>query len=140
MYKDIARTVDYLQTRREIAMDKLAYVGWSRSAALAPIVLSLERRIRTAVLCIPGFYAERFQPEIDVVNFAPRVKIPVLVLNGKYDFAFPEARLQEPFFNALGTAPADKRRIVYPTGHNLPPIETIKETLAWLDKYLGPVD
>jgi dienelactone hydrolase len=139
MYKDVARTVDYLETRGDIAMDKLGYVGWSRGAALAPIVLALERRIRTAVLCIPGFYTEQFAPEIDVINFAPRVTVPVLVLNGKYDFAFP-AQLQEPFFNALGTPPADKRRIVYPTGHNLPPIETIKETLTWLDKYLGPVD
>ena len=62
------------------------------------------------------------------------------MLNGKYDFNFPERSSQEPFFDALGTPPADKRRVVYPTGHNLPRNEMITETLEWLDKYLGVVD
>jgi hypothetical protein len=32
-----------------------------------------------------------------------------------------------------------KRRVVYDTGHDIPSIEMIKETLDWLDRYLGPV-
>jgi hypothetical protein len=31
-----------------------------------------------------------------------------------------------------------KRRVVYETGHNVPRPELIKETLNWLDKFLGP--
>ena len=62
------------------------------------------------------------------------------LLNGKYDFNFPEKSSQEPFFDALGTPPADKRRVVYPTGHNLPRNEMIKETLEWLTGTLGVVD
>jgi len=91
------------------------------------------------VLYIGGFYGEQLAPEVDVLNFAPRVKTPVLLLNGKYDFAFPEKTHQETFFAALGTAPDQKRRLVYPTGHNLPRVEMMKETLAWLDRYLGEV-
>jgi hypothetical protein len=29
--------------------------------------------------------------------------------------------------------------IVYPSGHLVPRVEFMKETLTWLDKYLGPV-
>ena len=139
MYKDLARTIDYLETRRDIAADKLAYVGVSRGAALAPVFLALEQRFKAAALYIPGFYADRLQPEIDVLNFAPRMKTPVLVLNGRYDFILPVKTLQEPFFQALGAPARDKRRVMYDTGHNLPRNEMIKETLDWLDKYLGPV-
>ena len=34
----------------------------------------------------------------------------------------------------------DKRWVVYDGGHTVPRTELIAETLAWLDRYLGPVD
>jgi hypothetical protein len=43
-------------------------------------------------------------------------------------------------FVLLGTPPADKKRLVYPGGHSVPRTEMIKESLSWLDHYLGPVD
>ena len=61
------------------------------------------------------------------------------MLNGHYDFYFPYETSQIPFFENLGTLPADKRMIIYETSHSLPGNERIKETLAWLDRYLGPV-
>ena len=91
------------------------------------------------MLLSSGFETWDVPPETDPVNFAPRVKTPVLLLNGKYDFAFPEKTHQETFFSALGTPPHHKRRLVYPTGHNLPRVEMMKETLDWLDRYLGEV-
>jgi hypothetical protein len=39
----------------------------------------------------------------------------------------------------LGTPAADKRRVAYDTGHNIPRPDLIRESLNWLDKYLGPV-
>ena len=42
-------------------------------------------------------------------------------------------------FDLLGTPAADKRLIVYDTDHIIPINEFIKETIKWLDKYLGPV-
>jgi len=138
-YKDLARTVDYLETRPDMAADKLAYIGVSRGAALGPVLLAVEHRIKVGILYVPGFYAHRLAPEVDAINFAPRLTIPVLVLNGRYDFVFPEKTLQALFFEALGTPAEHKRRVVYETGHNLPRNEMIRETLDWLDKYLGPV-
>mgnify|MGYP001558742334 CR=1 FL=1 len=40
----------------------------------------------------------------------------------------------------LGTPAKDKRHVIYESGHIPPRQEMIKETLAWLDKYLGPVN
>jgi hypothetical protein len=63
----------------------------------------------------------------------------VLMLNGKYDFFFPLELSQKPFFENLGT-PADRKKyIVYEGGHDVPRTELISQTLAWLDRYLGPV-
>ena len=139
-YKDLARTLDYLATRPDIDKNAVAFLGQSRSAALSPIVLALEPdRIKAAVLLIPGFYLTRQPPEVDIVNFVPRVSQPVLMLSGRYDFIFPEQRAQLPFFNMLGTPSDRKRRVGYDTGHNVPQAEMIKETLDWLDRHLGPV-
>jgi len=137
-YKDLARTIDYVETRPEFDPDRLAYMGFSRGGALAPVLLAVERRIKTAVLWIPGLYSEPVQPEVDVINFLPRMTIPTLVLNGRYDYNFPDETSATPFFEKLGTPPDRKRRVLYDTGHNLPQNEAVKETLDWLDKELGP--
>ena len=46
---------------------------------------------------------------------------------------------QKPLFRLLGTPDADKKWIVYDGGHFVPRDALVKETLAWLDRYLGPV-
>jgi len=79
---------------------------------------------------------QRSAPEVEAINFAPRVKIPVLMLNGRFDFYLPEDTTQIPMFKLLGAPDADKRRVVYSTGHNIPRPELIRESLEWLDKYL----
>jgi hypothetical protein len=43
-------------------------------------------------------------------------------------------------FKLLGTPPENKRQVIYESGHFVPRNQLIKETLDWLDKYLGPVD
>jgi dipeptidyl aminopeptidase/acylaminoacyl peptidase len=78
-------------------------------------------------------------PEADPFNFAPYVKAPVLMLNGRFDYLFPIDSSQEPMFRILGTPKEQKRWVVYDTGHDIPRTEQIKETLDWLDKYLGSV-
>ena len=63
------------------------------------------------------------------------------MLNGRFDFFFPVETSQKPMFDLLGTPPEHKRLCVYPTtGHIVPRAELIKEILAWLDRYLGPVE
>ena len=42
-------------------------------------------------------------------------------------------------FELLGTPLEHKRRLTFPGGHSVPRLEMIKESLAWLDRYLGPI-
>jgi dienelactone hydrolase len=135
--KDIRRTIDYFTTRSELDPAKIGFFGFSRGAALSPMMIVPEPRIKVAALWIPGLYLEKILPEVDAINFSSRITIPVLQLNGRYDYNFPEESSSIPFFQALGTRPDHKRRVVYDTGHNLPPNEAIKETLDWFDKHLG---
>ena len=137
--KDLGRSIDYLETRPEIDRNKLAYQGLSWGGAMGSVLPALEDRIKVCVLIVPGFNLQRSLPEVDELNFAPRVKVPVLMLNGRFDFFYPVGTSQEPMFHLLGTPKQHKRRVVYETGHNIPRNELIRETLDWLDRYLGPV-
>jgi hypothetical protein len=137
--KDLGRSIDYLETRSEIDRTKLAYEGFSWGGAMGSMLPAMEDRIKVCVLVVGGFNLQRSLPEVDELNFAPRVKVPVLMLNGRFDFFYPVETAQLPMFRLLGTPREHKRRIQYETGHNIPRTELIKETLDWLDHYLGPV-
>ena len=137
-YKDLARSVDYIETRADLDHQKLAYYGFSQGAREASVMLALESRFRTAVLAGGGFSPKKQFPELREVNFAPRVKTPVLMINGRYDFYFPVETSQQPMFRALGTPEKDKRHVLFDSGHVPPRNDVIRETLNWLDQYLGP--
>ena len=137
--KDYRRTLDYLSTRADVDSTRFAYFGYSWGGYMGGIIPAVEPRLKASVLYVAGFTMERPRSEVDPLHYLPRVRIPVLMLNGKYDFFFPSATAQEPFFRRLGSPAADKRYIVYEGGHDVPRTELIKESLAWLDKYLGPV-
>ena len=61
------------------------------------------------------------------------------MLNGKYDNTFPLETHIMPMYDLLGTPKEDKHIVLYETDHFVPRKESIKESLAWLDRYLGPV-
>ena len=135
--KDVGRSVDYLEGRPDIAKDKIGYIGFSWGAELAPVFLALEPRFALGLICLGGFSVQPSLPEADPVNFAPRVRVPVLMLNGRFDFLSPTATSQEPMFNLLGTPAERKRRIVYESSHGIPRNELIKEVVNWMEKYWG---
>ncbi len=137
--KDLRRSIDYLWTRPEIDHDRLAYYGVSWGGEEAPIMTVVEDRFKVAVLLSGGCDNEKVLPEVDPMNYAPHVKLPVLMINGRYDFQIPLDSCQEPFFRALGTPAKDKRHVLYESGHAPPLMTVFKETLDWMDHYLGPV-
>lgn len=140
--KDFQRSIDYLETHRDIDNDKLAYYGLSFGAGMGPYFLALENRIKTAVLDVGGFEPGKPPPEIDQINYVPRVKIPILMLNGRYDYDFPLEESARPMFRLLGTPEEHKDLVVFNSGHNIRSTsknKLIKVTLDWLDRYLGPV-
>ena len=135
--KDLGRAIDYLETRQDLRTDHLAYYGVSWGAAQASVMISMEPRIKLAILVGGGFDFGKPLPEVDAINFAPHVQVPVLMVNGRYDFFFPTETSQKPMFLALGTPPKDKRHVVFEAGHVPPNDLMIKEILDWLDKYQG---
>jgi len=138
--KDLSRSLDYLETRSDVDRNRIAYMGFSWGGAMGSVLPALEQRIKACVLLSPGFNLQRSLPEVDEINFAPRVKVPVLMLNGRFDFFYPIETSQEPLFQLLGTSKQNKKHLVYETGHMPSRHDVIKETLDWLDRYLGPVN
>lgn len=138
--KDIGRTIDYLETRSDIDTSKIAYFGWSWGGEMGAIMPAIERRFKVTVLNVAGLSFNKALPEVDAINFIGHIKMPVLMLNGKYDYYFPYETSQLPMFRLLGTAPNQKKQVVYETSHFLPRNQLIREILNWLDLYLGSVE
>jgi len=138
--KDLGRSIDYLETRKEIDGAKMAYFGASLGGAEAPIMVAVEKRIKAMILSSGGFYLRRDLPEVDPFNYAQHVTIPALMLNGRYDATYPVESSQRPLFHALGTPEKNKKYVIYDGGHGaFPRPDAVRECLDWLDRYLGPV-
>ena len=137
--KDASRAIDYADTRPDLDHDKVAFYGVSWGAVMGAIIPAVEPRIKVAVLALGGLDFHRSLPEVDTINFLPRVKQPTLMLNGRYDFFFPVESTQEPFYRLLGSKQDQKQHLLYEGGHSVPRNELIRGTLNWLDQYLGPV-
>jgi serine/threonine protein kinase/dienelactone hydrolase len=138
LVKDFKRCIDYLETRPDIDSDRLAYYGMSWGGLFGAIIPAVEERLKASVL-LGGSLEGRARPEADQINYVTRVKTPTLMINGKYDTLMPYETSIKPMFDLLGTPDEHKDLKLYETDHIPPRIEFIKEILAWLDRYLGPV-
>lgn len=137
---DISRSIDYLETRSDIDATKLAFYGFSWGAWNGPIFTAIETRFKASILLSGGLWAERDDPAVEPVNFAPRATVPVLMVSGRDDFWFPYEGSQRPLFHLLGAPDGDKRHVALEGGHNPEDWQgVVREVLDWLDRYLGPV-
>jgi eukaryotic-like serine/threonine-protein kinase len=131
--------VTFLESRDEIDKQHLAYKGYSLGAWIGVMALALEPRFKTGVLICGGLLSAPQDGELEQLNFAPRVRMPILMVGGKDDFMRPPQTSQRPLFDLLGTPAAEKRLALFEGGHVVPMQGIMRETLEWLDKYLGPV-
>lgn len=141
-YKDAARSLDYLDTRSDIDRDKRAYLGVSMGSANGVIYATLlQDRLKTAIFLDGGYFLNKTPAGVDQADFAPRMKKPVLMVNGRYDYTFPVALSQDPLFRMLGTPAQDKSHVLLDTPHDVTEQRPllVKTVLDWLDKYLGRV-
>jgi dienelactone hydrolase len=136
--RDLGRTLDYLQTRPDLSPQQTAFYGVSLGGDAGVVLVALEPRFKAAIFQGSGLMRRAF-PEIDPVNFAPRVTIPSLMLNGRYDFERPYLTSQQPLFDLLGTPADRKRHLVVEAGHSLAVSDVAAEIGQWLDRYLGTV-
>jgi dienelactone hydrolase len=136
--RDLGRAIDYLTTRPDVDVARIGYYGISLGASLGVVFTALEPRFRVSVLLSGGMTPTRRLPEYDLLNFAPRVKVPTLMVNGRDDFAFPLETAQRPLFRLLGAE--HKHHALFEGGH-IPLLlhPMIREILDWLDRHLGPV-
>jgi eukaryotic-like serine/threonine-protein kinase len=136
--KEFFGAVDYVESRPDVDKSRLGYYSLSLGAFFGPIPVALEPRIKVAVFAAGGL---RFNlpPEIQTSNFMPRVKTPVLLINGKNDFNVPPSHRRR-FLELLGT-PAEHKKLVELEGGHVPTDfrQFYREILSWYDKYLGPV-
>jgi hypothetical protein len=77
---------------------------------------------------------------MDPINFVPRVRLPVLMINSRNDPFYLLETSQKPMFEFLGTPKKDKRHRLYNApGHGVPQDMFENCMLSWLDQYLGKV-
>jgi predicted esterase/predicted Ser/Thr protein kinase len=136
---DLGRTLEYLDARGDIDRERLGLYGVSMGAVNAVRFLAVYPRFKAAVLSSGGLSFSA-PAEVNSWNFASRVRTPVLMVNGKYDFVFPLDTNQRVLFNALGTKEPDKRHVQFDGGHRnlVTRPDLIGEILDWFDRYLGP--
>ncbi len=141
---DLQRAVDYLRTREDLQTGNLAYLGLSYGAEYGPLFTAIEDRFEVLVYLAGGLddgHMLAEPPEINPLDYAPRVSTPVLMVNGRSDYGLPVETAQLPIFDLLATPPEHKRHVVLEGGH-LPNDwnAVIRETLDWLDLYQGPLE
>lgn len=136
-----AYLVDYLETREDVDRARIAFYGASAGALVGPIALAVEDRFAAGVLLLGPLYAGPPR-HADPLVFAPRVEVPALMIDGEHDFSSPEGHA-EARLALLGTPDEHKALRLYPGGHGMWghfAHEARREILAWLDRYLGPVE
>jgi len=136
--KDLRRCLDYLKARPDIDGQRIAYYGMSWGGSMGVYVEAVEERFKTGIL-LGGSIFGVGRPEVNDINYVGRVRMPTLVMNGIYDTLQSYEANIKPMFDLLGTPAESKKLFTTKTDHVPPVNEFIKETLAWLDKYLGPV-
>ena len=134
---DLRRGLDYLETRGDIDMSRIAYYGAS-VGGYGLIMPAVETRYRTVILWGGGVWKSNLQniPEANPINFAPYIRGPKLMIQGLYDEATRLKIESEPLYKLLREP---KKLVLFKGGHR-PPDEFLVPTVnGWLDEKLGPV-
>jgi eukaryotic-like serine/threonine-protein kinase len=131
--------LDYLETRADIDAGALAYVGSSWGAGSRLVFAAVDDRFRAVVLIGAGI-DERVHPtlpEASNINFAPYIRAPTLVVNGREDEEHPWRTRGLALWNLL-TEP--KELALFDGVGHLPPAELrIPRIREFLDRTLGAV-
>jgi dienelactone hydrolase len=143
---DLRQSVEFLYSRPDIDRDRVGFFGESFGAEWGPLPLALEPRIKTGVLMSGGLVGpiqsrEILSPEINPATFAPHVRVPVLMINGRDDVLFIYETAQVPLFDLLGSPANKKKHKTYPGSHSVfgSYDELVRDTHDWLDEQFGPI-
>lgn len=134
---DLRRGIDYLETRPDIDMDRVAIFGGSLGGWIGSILAAVEPRIKAAILSVPATEFKTGQTPAERVinssNFFPRYKnLSLLMVLAKKDIPLRNARAKELY----ELAPVQKEMIEYNESHYLDPGKYHKDILDWLNNTL----
>jgi hypothetical protein len=76
--QDVARTLDYLESRPDVTGGQFAFLGISWGGRMGVVLAAVEDRFKAAILYSGGLASGRALPEVDQVNYVGRVETPVL--------------------------------------------------------------
>jgi eukaryotic-like serine/threonine-protein kinase len=139
--KDARRSVDYLQSRPDILSGQIGFDGASLGVVMGIPVVGAEPRFRIALFRNGGLTGFRTAAEVDPFHYLPRIRVPVLMLNGRFDSLFPLDTSQLPLLRMLGTPDNLKKHVLLERSHSRANVNAeIRETLDWLDRHLGPAE
>ena len=138
--QDLGKTIDYLETRKDIDTRNIAFLGLSWGGKRGAFLTAFEDRIKVMILVAGGIDMPINWPK-PMGLAEPHVTVPTLMLSGKYDFLFPVETHQKPLFDLIATPPEHKKHVIFEAGHMpLPRAPMLKEIMAWLNKYQGPLN
>jgi cephalosporin-C deacetylase len=160
-FMDLIRTIDFIASRPEVDTKKIVAEGGSQGGAFTLAAAALDNRLKAIAPSVPFLsdYSDYFrivdwpgnwliskQHELkisdedfyktlsyfDIKNFAPQIKIPVLMCVGLQDDVCP------PHTNFAGynLIPSEKYYIIYPNQAHSAGIEWWEAKEKFLKKYL----
>jgi DNA-binding winged helix-turn-helix (wHTH) protein/dienelactone hydrolase len=138
-HRDLRIVLDYLETRPDVDVQRAGFLGTSIGSFGQGISLALEPRLKAAVLISSGLIrVETPHPLADMVNYAPRITVPVLMINGRMDHIFPYETSQRALLDLLGTDSDKKDHITYDGGHYQYGRNSVARNVTdWFDRHLG---
>jgi len=136
---ELSLGLDYLETRDDIDMDRLAYVGLSWGAGSRATLAAIDDRW-DAVIFVGAGIDERVHPTLPEalnVNFIPYIRVPKLLLNGRQDEEHRWLTRALPFWELLQEP---KELVLVDNEGHVPSLEVrIPAINEFLDRWFGPV-
>ncbi len=137
--KDFRRSLDYLETRSDIDLDKVAFYGLSGGPSLGFRLGAVDARVKLNIFYAGGLPADSTRPEVNSAYFLPRITIPTLMINGRFDSVWRIDYEIKNMYELLGTPEEDKRLVLFDSDHLAPKKDLAREVLSFLDEYFDPV-
>ena len=122
--------------------NRLVAWGLSYGVSFGIPALASESRFKGMLLMFGGLLIDQLPEIAKSVNYLPRITVPVLLINGRFDPIFPHGTSQQSLFDHLSASAGLKEWYVYEGGHSAwqGPFKAavVRRSVDWLDS-IGPV-
>ncbi len=137
--KEMMRGVDYLETRPDIDRARICFYAFSAGAGSGVVLAGVEHRYRSVLIMGSGIWPSEVTDiaAANRIHFAPRIKGPILMVQGRYDESAPLESMARPLFNLMREP---KRLEIYEGSHMPTQAVQIPIINKWLDETLGKLD